>query len=36
MHEARVVIFNADMVSGLMVTFEYGPIPWLDEVGGRW
>jgi hypothetical protein len=31
-----VVIINADVVSGLNVTFESGPIPWLDEVGGRW
>jgi hypothetical protein len=30
-----VVIVNEVVVSGLKVTFECGPIPWLDEVGSR-
>jgi hypothetical protein len=31
-----VVITNADVVSGLNATFECYPVPWFDEVGGRW
>jgi hypothetical protein len=34
LREARVVIVNADMVSGLKVAFS--PTPWFDEVGGKW
>jgi hypothetical protein len=34
--DTRVSLINVDMVSGLISVAGCGPIPWLDEVGGRW
>jgi hypothetical protein len=34
--DTRVLLFNVDMVSGLISVARCGSIPWLDEVGGRW
>jgi hypothetical protein len=34
--DTRVSLINVGMVSGLISVAGCGPIPWFDEVGGRW
>jgi hypothetical protein len=34
--DARVSLISVDVVSGLVSVAGCGPIPWFDEVGGRW
>jgi hypothetical protein len=34
--DARVSLISVDVVSGLVSAAGCGPIPWFDEVGGRW
>jgi hypothetical protein len=34
--DTRVLLFNVDVVSGLISVGGCGSIPWLVEVGGRW
>jgi hypothetical protein len=34
--DARVSLISVDVVSGLVIVARCGPIPWIDEVSGRW
>jgi hypothetical protein len=34
--DARVSLISVDVVCGLVSIAGCGPIPWFDEVGGRW
>jgi hypothetical protein len=34
--DTRVSLINVNMVSGLISVAGCGPIPWFDELGGRW
>jgi hypothetical protein len=34
--DARVSLISIDVMSGLVNVARCGPIPWFDEVGGRW
>jgi hypothetical protein len=34
--DARISLISVDVVFGLVSVAGCGPIPWFDEVGGRW